>query len=296
MPFETTTIKQGKIQTQCVFTCAAKQEHKEKAETGREHSPRVSGGGRFSARCGCAAFALFAAVVFPCHAAPLNDTGITTCSNNTANGLPCPQTDFPGQDAEYGRDAAAAAGTLTKIGGGRAGFDFTKLDVDGNALPASATEWSCVRDNVTGLTWEVKTADGGLRDQNNTYTWYNPDPNTNGGDAGTQNGGTCTGGIACDTYHYAQAVNTAGLCGAGDWRLPSQEELISIVDFGIPHSAPPTIDTAYFPYTPSWLWWSASPNASGPGGAWVVNFFNGSDVVVETSLGNTLIRLVRGGQ
>jgi hypothetical protein len=35
-------------------------------------------------------------------AAGLNDTGITTCSNETQNGLPCPVAGFPRQDAEFG--------------------------------------------------------------------------------------------------------------------------------------------------------------------------------------------------
>jgi hypothetical protein len=38
----------------------------------------------------------------PAHATGINDTGITTCSNETENGLACPVTGFPGQDAEYG--------------------------------------------------------------------------------------------------------------------------------------------------------------------------------------------------
>ena len=41
-----------------------------------------------------------------------------------------------------------------------------------------------MRDNVTGLMWEVKTDDGGLRDKDWTYSWYNPDATTNGGSAG----------------------------------------------------------------------------------------------------------------
>jgi hypothetical protein len=41
----------------------------------------------------------------PAHAAGLNDTGITTCSNATQNGLPCTVADFPGQDAEYGTNS-----------------------------------------------------------------------------------------------------------------------------------------------------------------------------------------------
>lgn len=32
--------------------------------------------------------------------AALNDTGITTGSNETQNGLPCPVAGFPGQDGE----------------------------------------------------------------------------------------------------------------------------------------------------------------------------------------------------
>ncbi|MBK1641493.1 hypothetical protein CKO12_06305 [Chromatium okenii] len=47
-------------------------------------------------------------------------TGISTCSNETENGLPCPVADFPEQDAEFGSN----------------GFDFTKLDAAGNELLA----------------------------------------------------------------------------------------------------------------------------------------------------------------
>ena len=158
----------------------------------------------------------------------LNDTGITACSNFHFNG-DCPVEGFPRQDAQYGRDAQALAGTLQKVGGGNAGFDFTKLDSNGNPLPASATAWNCVKDNITGLIWEVKTDDGGLRDKDNTYTWYEPDNSKNGGNAGGQNGGGCIGS-SCDTFSYIQAVNAQALCGAGDWRMPNRNELLSIVD------------------------------------------------------------------
>jgi len=48
----------------------------------------------------------------PAHATGINDTGITTCYNETQNGLPCPVAGFPGQDAEFGTNF----------------FNFIKLD------------------------------------------------------------------------------------------------------------------------------------------------------------------------
>lgn len=229
----------------------------------------------------------------------LNDTGIDFFADATSNGLTSAPAGFEGQDASHGRDAAALANTLTKTGGGVAGFDFTKLGSDGNPLADqnavyAATPWNCVRDNATGLIWEVKTDDGALRDKDNTYSWYNTDPATNGGAAGTANGGSCTGGIDCDTTAYVAAVNAAGLCGYSDWRLPQVEELRSIVDYGVA-SPGPTIDTDYFPNTRSTWFWSASPYAGNSDGAWGVGFYRGLASVYYKS-NDFDVRLVRGGQ
>lgn len=195
----------------------------------------------------------------------LNDTGIDWCANNSQNNLDCPVAGFAGQDGEHGRDALARAGQLQKVGGGAAGFDFTKLDANGNDLPASASAWSCVRDNHTGLIWEVKTTDGGLRDINNTYSWYNPDSNTNGGSAGTQNGGSCSGSD-CDTHAFVQAVNSQGLCGANDWRMPTPLELIGIKYNGNnANNQGRSLDMVYFPNAPAWfddVFWTSSPSAA----------------------------------
>ena len=182
-------------------------------------------------------------------AAPLNDTGIVRCGDASSNDLDCPVANYPGQDAEYGRDV-----THNDPSDGHAGFSFTKLDANGRDLPASATNWSCVRDNVTGLIWEVKTDDGGLRDMDWTYTWYNPDPTSNGGDPGVQDGGTCEGS-ACDTYAYTQAVNAQRLCNANDWILPAREELRSLISYD---RVSPAIDANYFPRTVSDFFLTAS--------------------------------------
>ncbi len=218
----------------------------------------------------------------------LNDTGITWGGNYpTSSNSTCTGTVITAQDCSHGRDAQFLAGTLPKIGGGRAGFDFTKLGRF--ILPPYIFPHRCVRDNVTGLMWEVKTDDGGLHDKDNTYTWYNPDSSNNGGDAGTQNGGTCTGSD-CDTSSFVTAVNSAGLCGQSDWRLPTKDELLSIADLSISN---PAIDSDYFPRTQSGFYWSSSPYAYGNNDAWSVYFGFGYDSSFDKDYSH-FVRLVRG--
>jgi len=216
----------------------------------------------------------------------LNDTGITRCATKGEVDKRCPLGNYPGQDGDWGRDV-----TQNKKTNGHAGFSFTKISASGQALPASATAWDCVRDNVTGLMWEMKTDDGGLHDKDWRYTWYEPVASKNGGAAGTRNGGSCKG-RACDTYGYVSAVNKASWCGHRDWRLPTRMELLSIVSlnrFG------PVIDTAYFPNTSFSYHWSSSPVAHNRDTAWVVHFDYGHGMWND-KYDDRCVRLVRSGQ
>src|SRR5690554_899858 len=88
-----------------------------------------------------------------------------------------------GQDATHGRDALAAQGKLEKVGAGHGSYDFTKLDKDGNELDYSEENYACIRDNHTGLTWEVKTEGhwrSDLHSGDATYLWYTPNGNNGG--------------------------------------------------------------------------------------------------------------------
>lgn len=249
------------------------------------------------------------------HAGPVNDTGIDFCRNHgsgadtavTASTTCQPLPTHGGQDARYGRDAAAAKGQLTKTGassnttsGNPNGFDYTKVSNAGADLPASAAlgpnpgDWACTRDNHTGRLWEVKLNDPAhLRHMGHTYTWYFS-ANTYGG-PGTASGGSCAGG-RCDTEKFAQDVNASnggqGLCGHTDWRVPTQQELYNLADRGRTN---PAIDPLYFPNTPASRFWSGSPVAGDPGSAWYVVFDNGNDNWSARSNARA-VRLVRGGQ
>lgn len=216
---------------------------------------------------------------------PLNDTGITLCSSGPeGSAVRCPQPEYPGQDAEYGRDAQA---NLSKVGGGNAGFDFTKLDSRGIPLANQTmtwdqegseqvgSRWSCVMDNVTGLTWEVKHADlNSVQYFQHKYSWFNDDTR-NGGSPGSLEGGQCVGLTQCNTKDYLAYINTElKLCGSAQWRLPTINELLSIVD----HSkvAPP-LDTFYFPNASTDAHWSSQTVAHQPDYAWYVYFTAGGN-------------------
>jgi hypothetical protein len=84
-----------------------------------------------------------------------------------------------------------------------------------------------VLDNLTGLMWEQKTDDSGSRDKDNTYTWR-------------------------DALEYCENLI---LGGYSDWRLPTPKEFERVVDL---ERSNPAIDTVYFPYTNSGLYWTGT--------------------------------------
>jgi len=222
-----------------------------------------------------------------CAQGQLNDTGISSCIDGSGPDT-CPVENLPGQDAEYGRDALAQSGQLNKLGTGPGGFDYTRLDVDGEALPEASSEWACVRDNYAGLIWEVKVDDpADPRHYQHTYSWYQPDGASNGGQAGLADGGSCSGS-PCDIQGLVAAVNETRLCGATDWRVPTRVELLSLVNAGL---ASPAISSAYFPLTTG-AFWSATPVAADPAAAWHVDFAAG-EVGMEDKTTGLAVRLVR---
>ena len=102
-------------------------------------------------------------------------------------------------------------------------------------------------------------------------------------------GSTCSG--TANTYTYANAIAlTSTFTSKNDWRVPNQNELSSIIEYG---SYNPAINSIIFPNTPNSWMWSSSPSANADY-AWAVQFFNGN--IDYTGKDNNIgfVRLVRG--
>ena len=206
----------------------------------------------------------------------LNDTGITRCASLTDSDLDCPVTNYPRQDAEHGISSMS----FSKIANGK-----------------------CIKDNNTGLTWEVKQnrnnqVGDSLHDADDAYSWYEPDNMKNGGFSGHQNsrGNTCYNYQEriemsyCNTDSYVQRVNFQGWCGYNDWRMPTLEELRSIVDYSGNYSFAINVD--YFPINNDVVVWSSVPHAQYSDIAWYIYFGKGVDASTLMENANS-IRLVR---
>ena len=185
----------------------------------------------------------------------LPDTGQTKCYNWMGNEIDCP---LPGEKL-YGQDGNYTDNPPS----------YTKLDSSGNDLSDSATSWAMVRDNVTGLIWEVKTNDETINNKDDHYTWQ---------DAANV---------------FIETMNSSQFGGYTDWRLPAIKELVSILDYENPY---PTIDIDYFPKTAVAPYWSSTASACTVNNAWYINFEHGNDYVDDKSRSYHVVRAVRGPQ
>lgn len=223
-----------------------------------------------------------AKVSAPVITSKLTQTGITTCGNATENNLAC---------------------TKAALG------DLHGLDQDGEVKAGQQMSYTlltrnsedCVKDNVTGLVWEQKTDDDGLRDKDWRYTWYNNNSIANGGFEGYQDRrdvdstfteSTCHNSLPkCNTQAYVAALNAANYCGYSDWRMPTEEELTGLVDFG---RIDPSINPIFI-HTLNRVYWSASPHAYYAGVALGVYFYDGYSLDHYKNLYN-YARAVRADQ
>ena len=210
----------------------------------------------------------------------LHDTGVTECYDNSAV-IDCGGDVFPNQDGDSGRDTIEQ----DKSGAGERHFDFTKLDKNGDEIKNSDQVVSCVRDNFTGLVWEVKEPSSvprfsSLRSVDNYYSF----------DGELAPIASCPDDDNCGVDNFITAVNELPYCGGANWRLPTFMELINVMDyFDVDNSS--LLDSNFFPYTPDFAelghkyYWVSDENAEGGGGTfnWVIDLETGDDSALPFS-------------
>ena len=168
---------------------------------------------------------------------------------------------------------------------------FTKLDFNANELPDDAEQWQMVRDNITGLVWEVKhskdkTVDyNNPNDYDNTYTWYSSLSINSDNYTETFNKGN-------NTKDFIDKMNRNQYGGFNDWRLPSIKELASLSNLGKKY---PAMDIEFFNTNISEVYWSSTSYADHENNAWCIQLNNGDCCYKRTSNQN-YVRAVRGNQ
>lgn len=182
-------------------------------------------------------------------------TALISCTSAAAIAL------NPQQDGMIGRDVTDSSSV-----DGQLGFSYSTV---ANSAGGMYDKTECVKDDITGLTWEGKTASG----VHSKFTYY--------------------------TYAQAAAfvadTNVSKLCGFEDWRLPTAVELQSLVDYGVASGDPavltPAIDRTWFPNTQDSYYLSSSAVF---GTALVVGFSDGWTRGDSSTL--FYVRLVRGAK
>lgn len=151
----------------------------------------------------------------------------------------------------------------------------------------------CVKDFTTGLTWQGQTPAGtGLLANDKRFTNYDSTSET-------QKSATAPNGAAIlikptqgdldantNSLGFRNGINNIGLCGARNWRLPTMDEMGSILR----PAESPTIDNVWFPNT-SGEYWTTTAVAGSVTRASTL-FFGSGSFFSEDRNNRTSVRLV----
>ncbi len=184
----------------------------------------------------------------------------------------------------------AESATNTGISWGSGGAVSTRFIVGKQVdnITACATGQDTVVDNLTGLMWPKSgiigfegTNGGEVLAQPN---YANTDQNLNN--------------LTWDQASLA-VLNMNGasvkLCGYNDWRLPTVNELVSLVNYGV-SSQSTWLNSQGFARVQPGSYWSSSTRASFPSYAWLVSFNNGGVAARDKTNKGNYVWPVRGGQ
>ncbi len=187
-----------------------------------------------------------------------------------------------------GTCAGTSSGTCTVTPSATTIYTVAGVNAGGTGSAASGTVTVTSTPPVPGGKTYADNGDGTVTDPTTGLVWMRCAMGQ------TWTGSTCSGTATAYTWDQAVALtNKATFAGKSDWRLPNIRELQTIVDRAMVKR--PTLDTTAFPNAPVSVFWSGSTYLPNPGGAWIVDFYNGfNNANYKTD--TNVVRLVRSGQ
>jgi hypothetical protein len=195
--------------------------------------------------------------------------GTPPMNGSEGGGGPMP-SDASCGDACITFSAACPSGCTANLACERAGTPAACLDPEWAEWPAPASPGKLAADQIA----ESYTDNGDMTVTDNvTKLMWQQNVDTN---------------YRTQTVAIQQCASLS-LAGYHDWRLPTQIELLSIVDYT---RANPCLDATYFPGTPAYAFWSSTPYTPSNAFAWGVTFDYGTEGT-NTTLFPAGVRCVR---
>ena len=160
-----------------------------------------------------------------------------------------------------------------------------KISTDQNKAIEFSDNIEAWIDTDTGLMWEIKTEEN----IEHYYVWSKEEIQT------ALRPKNLTDDVK-DTFSYAKKLNANNHAGFSDWRVPTIEELQTLLreqennDYHIKYPLSKNTAISFFSY-----YWSSTTNADGTGSAWIVGFRSGNQYDVHKTY-SSYVRCVRAGQ
>jgi hypothetical protein len=131
----------------------------------------------------------------------------------------------------------------------------------------------CVRDNASGLIWQGHTPEG-LRGGTEFKSNYDSTTELQKWNGSAKEFPTQAEIDAItNSIGFKNAVNATNLCGFGNWRLPTKDELLGIVKTAnYPGAA--NIDNDWFPNTIQTHYWTSTTYLQDPIYVWNISFYD----------------------
>ncbi|MCC2523828.1 Lcl C-terminal domain-containing protein [Vibrio coralliilyticus] len=126
---------------------------------------------------------------------------------------------------------------------------WQKITMRGQPIDIWSGPWSCVLDKKTGLLWEVKTDSENIHDSYWSYSWFD-------GSRGVPDRGDCFFDDGrCDSFDHVTRTNAESLCGRSDWRVPTTDELYTLINLSVPNGQA-KISGGFFPRVRKGDYWT----------------------------------------